>query len=123
MVNKESEISRFMRKQFELRMRNAGMFSNVNEVIQYLHLASTNNFQFMIDWRHSCYFEEKFGSNPWEYYFEQCFPDADSVESLPLFYQLANRLPVVKTILLLLVNKMGSVIHCYCQKIDTFLIN
>ncbi len=69
---------------YELRLRTAGMFSNVNEVVQYLHLAEIGKYTFHIDWRHSCYKEDKYGSNPWEYYFEQCFSFPESSSSLTL---------------------------------------
>jgi len=61
---------------YELRLRNSGMFSIVNEVVQYLHLAQEQNFEFFIDWRHSCYFDSTYDGDPWEYYFEACFANA-----------------------------------------------
>jgi hypothetical protein len=76
-------------------MRSAGMFSNVNELIQYLFLAESQGFKFFVDWRHSCYFEEKYGSNPWEYYFEQCFPEvgAHNIQELSQEKKEAQDLP------------------------------
>jgi len=34
---------------FRLRLRDAGMFSNVNEVVQQLYLANKAHYQFEID--------------------------------------------------------------------------
>lgn len=79
-----------MGEKLELRLRNSGMFSNVNELVQYLYMAESGSYTFYIDWRHSCYKEDIFGKNPWEYYFEQCFSQ-DKSESLGL-------LPVGKAI-------------------------
>jgi len=61
------------KNRYELRLRNSGMFSIVNEVVQYLHLAQTHGYEFFIDWRHSCYLDPEQESDPWEYYFEPCF--------------------------------------------------
>ncbi len=61
---------------FQLRLRSAGMFSNVNEVVHQLHLAALGNYQFRINWRASCYLEPEKGGEPWLYYFENCF-DSD----------------------------------------------
>ena len=61
---------------YELRLRNSGMFSIVNEVIHYLHLAQTNDYEFFVDWRHSCYLDKSYKGDPWSYYFKPCFPNA-----------------------------------------------
>lgn len=58
---------------YELRLRNSGMFSVVNEVIQHLYLAQTKGYEFFIDWRHSCYLDQSREGDPWQYYFEPCF--------------------------------------------------
>lgn len=75
----------------ELRLRNSGMFSIVNEVVQYLHLAQLNNYEFFIDWRHSCYLDIGRSGDPWEYYFEPCFENLQRQGDEPL-------LPVGKSI-------------------------
>lgn len=54
-----------------LRLRPAGMFSNVNEVVQQIYLAKVKGYQFEIDWGKSCYADPVRPDNPWEYYFEQ----------------------------------------------------
>ena len=69
---------------FTLDLRTAGMFSNVNEVIQYLHLAETEGFQFHVTWKWSCYGEQERPGNPWEYYFEQCFDTGSWTDDPPL---------------------------------------
>jgi len=61
---------------YELRLRSSGMFSIVNEVVQYLHIAQKRGFEFYIDGRHSCYKDPAQAGDPWEYYFEPCFVDA-----------------------------------------------
>ena len=76
---------------YELRLRNSGMFSIVNEVVQYLHLAKTQGYEFFIDWRHSCYTDQARNEDPWEYYFEPCFPLVNKVSG-------ATLLPVGKPI-------------------------
>jgi hypothetical protein len=61
----------------KLLLRPAGMFSNVNEVIQQLHIAEQQGYRFIIDWRDSCYLDPEHDQDPWLYYFEECFPDID----------------------------------------------
>jgi hypothetical protein len=69
-----------------LRLRSAGMFSNVNEVIQQLHLAERHRYGFVIDWSASCYLDPDRDGDPWSYYFEPCC--AEPVED-------AGELPVL----------------------------
>ena len=69
---------------YELRLRNSGMFSVVNEVIQYLYLAESKDYEFFIDWRHSCYLDVSRQGDPWEYYFEPCFKDVSATSGLTL---------------------------------------
>jgi len=57
-----------------LILRDAGMFSNVNEVVQQLYLAEQGNYQLVIDWSDSCYRDKDRDGNPWCYYFLDCFP-------------------------------------------------
>ena len=56
-----------------LKLRSAGLFSNVNEVVEQLRLAELGGYQFGIDWSESCYRDELQTGDPWEYYFEPCF--------------------------------------------------
>ena len=56
-----------------LRLRSAGMFSNVNEVIEQLRRSKVNNYRFAIDWATSCYRDPDHLGDPWAYYFEPCF--------------------------------------------------
>ncbi|HFD80761.1 MAG TPA: hypothetical protein ENK05_10290 [Gammaproteobacteria bacterium] len=65
-------------KTLTLRLRSAGMFSNVNEVVQQLHLAEQRGYRFAIDWSDSCYRDPQRAGDPWNYYFEDCFPGADA---------------------------------------------
>jgi hypothetical protein len=51
------------------------MYSNVNEVVQQVHLADRGGYRFWIDWRRSCYRDETRKSDPWAYYFEPVWPD------------------------------------------------
>lgn len=57
----------------KLLLRPAGMFSNVNEVIQQLFLAEQHKYKFIIDWSSSCYRDQKKHCDPWLYYFKPCF--------------------------------------------------
>lgn len=50
------------------------MFSNVNEVVEQARLAEEGDYQFGIDWRNSCYRDPERQEDPWEYFFEPCFP-------------------------------------------------
>jgi len=61
----------------KLTLRSAGMFSNVNEVVQQLYLAEQGDYQFVIDWNSSCYKELKRNADPWNYYFRDCFPSTN----------------------------------------------
>ncbi len=56
-----------------LRLRSHGMFSNVNEVVEQVRLATENGYQFYIDWHRSCYKVQDRHEDPWSYYFEQPF--------------------------------------------------
>lgn len=58
-----------------LRLRVHGMFSNVNEVVEQARLAERDGYRFHIDWSRSCYRDPERAGDPWEYYFEPCFPD------------------------------------------------
>ena len=77
-----------------LRLRSAGMFSNVNEVIEHLRLAQAGGYQFVIDWTESAYRDSGRLGDPWTYYFAPCFPDAVLPEN-PL--QLPRGAPVACT--------------------------
>lgn len=63
----------------KLLLRPAGMFSNVNEVVQQLYLAEQNNYRFIIDWSHSCYLDPCQEGDPWRYYFEDCYPGIENI--------------------------------------------
>lgn len=68
-----------------LKLRPAGMFSNVNEVVQQLYLAELGGYCFLIDWGRSCYRETNRPGDPWNYYFEPCFLDISvQKECLPV---------------------------------------
>jgi len=72
---------------YELRLRNSGMFSVVNEVVHYLYLAENEGFRFFINGRHSCYLDQNYQGDPWNYYFEACFegePPSRGVKVLPV---------------------------------------
>ncbi|MEM7464122.1 MAG: hypothetical protein AAF362_15735 [Pseudomonadota bacterium] len=49
------------------------MFSNVNEVVEQVRLATENGYEFYIDWHRSCYKAQDRHEDPWNYYFEQPF--------------------------------------------------
>ena len=57
-----------------LELRPAGMFSNVNEVVQQLYLAEMHGYRFTIDWSASSYRDGERTEDPWNYYFEDCYP-------------------------------------------------
>jgi hypothetical protein len=71
---------------WKLKLKSAGMFSNVNEVVEQLRLAQNRDYRFVIDWSDSCYYDPSRGGNPWEYYFMQCFPEVVAANTcrLPL---------------------------------------
>lgn len=79
----------------KLRLRSAGMFSNVNEVVEQIRLAQSGKYRFVIDWSESCYRDPDKSGDPWRYYFEPCYPDlsdqSDEVHALP---ELARGVPV-----------------------------
>ena len=60
-----------------VELRDGGMFSNVNEVVQRLHLAGQGGFGFAIRWPRSVYRDEDRTDDPWSYFFEPCFPEQD----------------------------------------------
>lgn len=70
-----------------LRLRPAGMFSNVNEVVQHIYLAEKGGYRFAIKWESSCYKTDDRSDDPWAYYFQPIWTDADviddSLEVLP----------------------------------------
>ena len=53
------------------------MFSNVNEVVQRLHLAQLGGFDFAIRWPRSVYRDDDRPDDPWSYFFEPCFAEDD----------------------------------------------
>jgi len=68
-----------------LKLRDAGMFSNVNEVVQQLHIAEKGGYKFSIDWNDSCYSDPEYAGDPWNYYFQDCFiATTEAVEPLQL---------------------------------------
>jgi len=56
-----------------LKLRDAGMFSNVNEVVEQLRRAAAGGYRFVIDWQRSCYRDDRHPGDPWSYYFEPCY--------------------------------------------------
>ena len=58
-----------------LHLRSAGMFSNVNEVVEQLRLSELSGYKILIDWSESCYADPGRVGDPWSYYFEPLFPD------------------------------------------------
>jgi hypothetical protein len=56
-----------------LQLRRHGMFSNINEVVQHLHLAEQSGYKLAIDWSDSAYRDPKRSGDPWNYYFKDCF--------------------------------------------------
>ncbi|RMH22231.1 MAG: hypothetical protein D6698_01465, partial [Gammaproteobacteria bacterium] len=62
----------------------AGMFSNVNQVIQHLYMAEKQGYRFAIDWSGSCYRWDYLDQDPWEYYFEPCFELPDDMDRASL---------------------------------------
>ena len=53
------------------------MFSNVNEVVEQARLAEEGGYRFVIDWSRSCYLDPERSGDPWDYYFEPCYPGAE----------------------------------------------
>jgi hypothetical protein len=60
-----------------LKLRPVGLFACVNEVISQLHLAEQGGYDFVIAWERSLYKDDALPGDPWTYFFEDCFPDAD----------------------------------------------
>ena len=77
-----------------LRLRPTGMFSNVNEVVEHLRLAKTGGYQFVINWRESCYADPARNGDPWSYYFEPVFPHLRK----PILPSLLKKLPTGKAV-------------------------
>jgi len=73
-----------------LKLRRAGMFSNVNEVVEQLRLARKYGYRFVIDWSNSAYRDFEYPGDPWSYYFQPCF---DGIERKELL--LEQKLPVL----------------------------
>ncbi len=65
----------------KLRLRPDDMFSNVNEVVQQLYMAERSNYQFIIDWSNSCYYDPQREQDTWKCYFEDCFPDQSAADA------------------------------------------
>ena len=61
-----------------LRLRSAGMFSNVNEVVEQLRLSELHGYKFIIDWSESCYADPERIGDPWSYFFEPLFPELEA---------------------------------------------
>lgn len=78
-----------------LKLRQAGMFSNVNEVVEQLHLAETQGYRFLINWQESCYLDTSRQADVWNYYFEPCF--TDTVRDQSTLPELPRGTPVACT--------------------------
>lgn len=76
-----------MKRLYRLKLRSAGMFSNVNEVVEQLRRSRREGYEFQIDWSASCYRDKTREEDPWSYYFEPCFPQRelipDTIPDLP----------------------------------------
>jgi len=55
----------------------AGMFANINEVVCHLNLAEKNQYNFAINWKESPYKDDFVEGDPWTYFFENCFEEAE----------------------------------------------
>jgi len=58
---------------FKINLRGAGLFSNVNEVVEQISIAQRENYKFVINWSSSSYRDPEDETDPWLYYFEPCF--------------------------------------------------
>ena len=58
---------------FKLNLRSAGMFSNVNEVVEQIRRAQLGGYRFVINWSNSAYRDPDRPVDPWLYYFQPCF--------------------------------------------------
>lgn len=69
----------------QLNLRDDGLFSNVNEVVEQLRRAERDGYRFIIDWNKSCYKDENSLADPWEYFFYPCFdvPNKKSLSRIP----------------------------------------
>ena len=111
---------------FELRLRNAGMFSVVNEVVQHLYLADTNGYEFYIDWRYSCYLDPHYEGDPWNYYFEPCFNISDETK-LKRLSPVDNLIEIFLTKSAISLARLakrlpdGNLIAIFLNKLATFL--
>lgn len=64
----------------KLRPPPSGIFSNVNEVIQHIHMSYEGGYRFIINWWNSAYKSERRAEDPWEYYFLPIWPDISAEE-------------------------------------------
>lgn len=80
-----------------LRLRMAGMFSNVNEVIEQLRRAEVGGYRFVIDWQVSCYRDPDRAGDPWAYYFEPLFGDLVPPEDITALPELPRGIEVACT--------------------------
>lgn len=78
-----------------LRLRPAGMFSNVNEIVEHLHHAEAQNYRFVIDWQLSCYYDPTRSGDVWNYYFESFFDD--TAEDPATLQELPRGIPIACT--------------------------
>lgn len=65
---------------WRLELRPAGMFSNVNEMVEQLRLAELGGYRFVTNWSRSCYRDPDRPVDPWTYYFEPCFPGLEELD-------------------------------------------
>ena len=61
-----------------LELHEAGLFYNVNLVIDQLYLAEQYGYKIAIGWSRSCYKDRSMGGDPWNYYFENVFHNTDT---------------------------------------------
>lgn len=119
-----------------LKLRPAGMLSNVNEVIHHLNLAELGNYALKIDWSNSAYKSEDRPGDPWNYFFEDCF-DLKNIASSALslagetLYDQTNivtpyvddvlQLPTNRQAASILINKRLRLKPQIIERIDSFM--
>jgi len=69
---------------YMLKFRRGGLFYLVNNIIDFLHIAERNNFQFDLKLEDSLYQEDSRSGPVWNYYFEDIF-DIDRSKTYPIY--------------------------------------
>lgn len=75
------------------KSRRAGFFAELTTVIRHIQKVKSENKLIYVDWNkhNSLYYDENYGQNVWEYYFEQ----VDFINENHIDYILDNYIPII----------------------------